>query len=174
MPTTTVSPNTATDGSTTTISATNEPTTKTTNDFPMTENISTTTTEGTKDTSIITDAQRSTTDNAIKAVAHSQSMSTIGIITGVAIGGILIGALITVLVTLIILAIAYLTKKKRSTVTLLAMNQVSSEEDKIKDIEMNKFVEEPVYSVILPNPAGSDHQVVMNRNECYGTSLRAK
>ena len=98
-------------------------------------------------------------------------MSTTGIITGVAIGGILIGALITVLVTLIILAIAYLTKKKRSTVTLLAMDQISSEED---NIEMNKYVEEPVYSIILPNPAGSDHQVVMNRNACYGTSLRAK
>ena len=170
-----VSPNTATDGSTTTISSTtNEPTTETTNDFSTTENVSTTTTEGTKETSTITDAQRSTTNNAIKAVTHSQSMSTTGIITGVAIGGILFGALITVLVTLIIVAIARLIKKKQSTVIQLAMNQIiSSEEDKIKDTEM-KDVEEPVYSVILPNPAGSDHQVVMNRNKCYGTSLRAK
>ena len=171
MPTTTVSPNTATDGSTTTISATNEPIATTTNDFLTTINMSTTTREGTKDTSTITDAQQSTTDNATKAVTCSQSMSTTGIITGVAIGGILLGALITVLVTLIIVAIVCLIKKKQSTLTQLAMNRISGKEDKINDnIGMRKDLEEPVYSVILPNPAGSHHQVVTNRNECYGTS----
>ena len=102
-----------------------------------------------------------------------------GTIAGVAVGGIIMGALITVLVTLIIvLAIVKLTKKKQSTLsTSLAMNRLSGEEDKIKDAgasaEMKKDVEDPMYSVVLPNSVpGSDHQVDMNENECYGT-LRA-
>ena len=176
-----MSPNTATDGSVTAMPITNE---STTNDFPTTENMSTspTTEENTTEKiSTITEVQQSTTDNAVKApiVSQGTSTATAGIIAGVAIGGILTGALITVLVTLItVLAVAKLTKKKHSTLTSLAMNRLSgSEEDKIKDAgasaEMKKDVEEPVYSVVLPNPiASSDHQVDMNKNECYGT-LRA-
>ena len=173
---TTVSPNTATDGSLTTIPTTNEPTT---NDFPITESMSTSpTTDGdtTEKISTIVDVQRSTTDNAVKASTGSQgtSTATVGIIAGVAVGGIIMGALVTVFITL---AVAKLTKKKQSTLTSLAMNQLSDEEDNIKDAgasaEMKKDVEEPMYSVVLPNPvASSDHQVDMNKNECYGT-LRA-
>ena len=173
-----MSPNTATDGSVTAMPITNE---STTNDFPTTENMSTSPTteeDTTENISTITEVQQSTTNNAVKAPIVSQGTSTVtvGTIAGVAIGGILTGALITVLVTLIIvLAIAKLTKKKQSTLSLLAMNRLSGEEDIIKDTgaEMKKDVEEPVYSVVLPNPvASSDHQVDMNKNECYGT-LRA-
>ena len=146
------------------------------NDFPTTKRMSTTTIEeSSKETSTISDA---TTDNAINApiVSHGTNTATAGIIAGVAIGGIITGALITVLVTLItVLAIAKLTTKKQSSLSLLAMNRLSGEEDIIKDTgaEMKKDVEEPVYSVVLPNPiASSDHQVDMNKNECYGT-LRA-
>ena len=163
-----MSPDTTTDGSVTAM--------PTTNDFPTTKRLSTTTTEeSSKETSNISDA---TTDNAVNAPIISQgtsSTATAGIIAGVAIGGIITGALVTVLVTLIVvLAISKLTKKKQSTLSLLAMNRLSGEEDIIKDTgaEM-KNVEEPVYSVVLPNPVpGSDHQVDMNKNECYGT-LRA-
>ena len=172
MSTAIVSPNTATDGSVTAM--------PTTNDILMTERMSNTTVEeSSEETSTITDAQQSTTDNAVKAPTGRQGTSTAtsGIIAAVAIGGILTGAIITVLITLIIvLAVAKLTRKKQSTLALVAMNRLSGgEEDKIKDVgvEMKKDVEEPVYSVILPNPAaGSDHQVDMNENECYGT-LRA-
>lgn len=172
MSTAIVSPNTATDGSVTAM--------PTTNDILMTERMSNSTVEeSSEETSTITDAQQSTTDNAIKAPTGGQGTSTAtsGIIAAVAIGGILTGAIVTVLITLIIvLAVAKLTKKKQSTLTLVAMNRLSGgEEDNIKDVgaEMKKDIEEPVYSVILPNPAaGSDHQVDMNKNECYGT-LRA-
>ena len=167
-----VSPDTTTDGSVTAM--------PTTNNFSTTKRMSTTTTEeSSKETSTISDA---TTDNAVNApiVSHGTNTATAGIIAGVAIGGIIMGALITVIVTLIIvLAIVKLTKKKQtlSTLSLLAMNRLSGEEDKIKDAgasaEMKKDVEEPVYNVVLPNPiASSDHQVDMNKNECYGT-LRA-
>jgi hypothetical protein len=150
-----------------------------------TTNKPTTTTTIEEDTDTTTET--STTDNTDKAPTGSllqgttgttSTAATTGIIAGVAIGGILTGAVITVLVTLIIvLVIAKLTRKKESTLSLLAMNRLSSEEaDTIKDVgaEMKKDVEEPVYSVVLPNPvAGSDHQVDnMKKNECYGT-LRA-
>ena len=168
------------------MSTTNEPTT-TTNDFPMTENISTTTIiEDTKETSIITDAQQSTTDNTIMVEAETRNqnnMSTTGLIAGAAIGGILIGALTTVLATLVVMTVAKLLSKKReSTPTLLAVSRADGgEEDRIKDIEMNKYVEDPVYSVVLPNPAAASavagdyeqvEQVNVKKNECYGT-LRA-
>jgi hypothetical protein len=168
---TTVSPT----SDTTTIPTTNEPTTTTPNDFLITENVSTTTTEeDTTETSTITD-ERSITPIGSQSTSTA---ATIGIIAGVAISGILTGALITVLLTLIIvLAIAKLTKKKQSMLSLLAMNQLNGEEaDTIKDVgaEMKKDIEEPVYSVVLPNPvAGNDNLMDnMKKNECYGT-LRA-
>ena len=173
-----MSPNTATDGSVTVTPITNE---LTTNDFPTTENMSTSPTteeDTTEKISTITEVQQSTTDNAVKApiVSQGTNTATAGILAGVAVVGIITGAIITVLITLIIvLAIVKLTKKKQSTLSLLAMNRLSGEEDIIKDTgaEMKKDVEEPVYSVVLPNPiASSDHEVDMNKNECYGT-LRA-
>ena len=182
--TTIVCPNINTDGSTTTMSTTNEPT-KVTNDFPATKNISTTTIEDSEETSTITDAQQSTTDNTIMVeaeVCNQNNMSTTGLIAGAAIGGILIGALITVLATLVVVTVAKLLSKKReSTPTLLAVSRADGgEEDRIRDIEMNKYVEDPVYSVVLPNPApavAGDYeqveQVNVKKNECYGT-LRAQ
>ena len=162
-----MSPDTTTDGSVTA--------TPTTNDFPTTKRMSTTTTEESSETSTISDA---ITNNAVNApiVSQGTNTATAGILAGVAVVGIITGAIITVLITLIIvLAIVKLTKKKQSTLSLLAMNRLSGEEDIIKDTgaEMKKDVEEPVYSVVLPNPiASSDHEVDMNKNECYGT-LRA-
>ena len=173
-----------TGGSTTTTTSTNEPTTFT-NDFPMTENISTTTIEDTKETSTITDTQRSTTDVdnivIVEVEARNQNNMSTSLITGAAIGGILTGVLITVLATLVVVTVAKLLSKKReSTPTLLAVSRADGgEEDRIKDIEMNKYVEDPVYSVVLPNPAAAvagDYeqveQVNVKKNECYGT-LRA-
>ena len=116
-----------------------------------------------------TGAQQSivTANNAIQDATCSQNTATI---IGVAIGGILTGALLTLLATFIIVAITRLTKKNKGTLTLLAVNQISQgisgEEVKMKDVE------EPVYNVILSNPAVSD-QLDMNINECYGT-LRAR
>ena len=126
-----------------------------------------TTTTSTSSTST-TDAQQSTvtTNNAIKEATCSQNTATTGVIVGVAVGGILTGALITLLATFIIVAIICLAKKNKSTLTLLAVNQISGEEDKMGNVE------EPVYNVILSNPAVSD-QLDMNTNECYGT-LRAR
>lgn len=161
-PATTETPNTDSDGSGTTAPSTNEPTTPTRNDLtPTTENMPTTT-EDIEETSTITDAQRS-------PARSSQSTASPGVIAGAAIGGILLGALLT-LATLIILAIisAKLSKNKQSMLALLAVNRIIGKED-----EMKKGVEEPVYSVVLPNPAaGSDHQVDMNKNDCYGTLRR--
>ena len=139
-----VSPNTTTDGSVTAIPTTNE-----TERIPTTTN---TIEASSEETSTISDA---TTNNAIKAPIGCQgTSSTAGTIAGVAVGGIITGALIAVLVTLIIvLTTAKLTRKNDA---------------EMKDVE-------PVYSVILPNPlaaASSDHQVDLNKNECYGT-LRA-
>lgn len=114
---------------------------------------------------------------------NQNNMSTTGLIAGAAIGGILIGALTTVLATLVVMTVAKLLSKKReSTPTLLAVSRADGgEEDRIKDIEMNKYVEDPVYSVVLPNPAAASavagdyeqvEQVNVKKNECYGT-LRA-
>ena len=145
--------------------ASNVPAT-TTSTLPITEN-TTVTPEGTEGTST-TDAQQSTvtTNNAIKDTTCNQNSATTGVIIGVAISGILTGALLTLLATFIIVAITRLTKKNKGTLTLLAVNQISQgisgEEIKMKDVE------EPVYNVILSNPAVSD-QLDMNINECYGT-----
>ncbi len=158
--------------STTDTSTTNEPTT-TKIDLPMmTEIMSTTTADVTEGTST-TAAQQPTTINAIKdALTCSQSTAP-GLITGVAVGGVTTGALLTLIATLIIVAIARLTKKKQSTLMQMAViqNRITQGEDKMKDMEMEN-VEEPMYSIIQPNPVVSNHQVDMNMNECYGT-LRA-
>ncbi len=155
--------------STTDTSTTNEPTT-TKIDLPMMTEIMSTTTADVTEGSSTTAAQQPTTINAIKdALTCSQSIAP-GLITGVAVGGVIIGVLLILIATLIIAAIARLTKKKQSTLALLAVNQ-TTQEDKMKDMEMEN-VEEPMYSIILPNSAVGDHQMDMNMNECYGT-LRA-
>ena len=153
-----------------TTSTTNEPTTTIVeSESPMTEN---TTTEGAKDTSSM-DGQQSSIINAIESVPCSQSTAT-GLITGVAVGGVLIGALITLLAALIIVIILRLTKKNKNELTLFALNRITQgmneNEEKMKDID-TKIVEEPVYSVVLPNPtARGDQQMNMNANECYSTT----
>ena len=156
VPATTVSPNTATDGSTTTISTTNEPTTAT-NYFPMTENVSITSTpEGTEEISTIIDAQQSTVtaNNAILDPTCSQNSATTGVIIGVAIGGILTEALLTLLATFIIVAIIRLTKKYKDTLTFLAVNQILQGISG-KKVRMEN-VEEPVHNIIQSNHAVSD------------------
>lgn len=150
---------------------TNAPTTTTTDLLQIIEN---TTTEGAKGTTTsITDTQQptsSTTINTIKDTLTCSQGISIGSITGVAIGGVVIGVLLTLIATLVIAAIAHLTKNKKAMLTLLAVNKITQGEDEVKDMEM-KNVEEPAYSVVLPNPTAlSNHQIEMNMNECYATT----